>query len=186
MPNIPDEIEIGYSRRRLLVLFAGGLILTIGGASMAFHWLPDARGLYPTIVGYFCLLFFGFCIAKIAWLFFSVRGPVLFISYYGIRDLRVTKEFIPWDSVEQISLGQIRKQKFVTLKVTPALEKQIVASAAQKMMAGANHFLGVDGIVINPSGLAVDPDTLLEVFNTYYANRKPPGPDRSGPTASSV
>jgi hypothetical protein len=98
----------------------------------------------------------------------------------------VTQEFIPWDSVEKISLGQISKQKFVALKVTPALEQQIVASAPQKMMAGANHALDVDGIVINPSGLAVDPDTLLEVFNTYYANRKCAGPDHSGPAANSV
>ena len=34
-------------------------------------------------------------------------------------------------------------------------------------MKAANHALGVDGIVINPSGLQVDPETLLEVCNAY-------------------
>jgi hypothetical protein len=37
------------------------------------------------------------------------------------------------------------------------------------MMRLANHAVGVDGIVINPSGLQVDPPTLLEVCNAYRA-----------------
>jgi hypothetical protein len=34
-------------------------------------------------------------------------------------------------------------------------------------MPAANHALGVEGIVINPSGLQVDPPTLFEVCNAY-------------------
>ena len=32
MPNLPDIIEIGYSRKRLLVLLVGGIALTAGSA----------------------------------------------------------------------------------------------------------------------------------------------------------
>jgi hypothetical protein len=81
---------------------------------------------------------------------------------------------IPWDAVEQIEIGEIKKQGFVTLKVTPALEKQLVVSAGKKLMKAANHALGVDGIVINPSGLQVDPPTLFEVCNAYRAAYKRP------------
>ncbi len=170
MANLPDNIEIGYSRKRLLVLLVGGIALTAGSAAMAFHLFPDMQvGAFYTVVGYFGVLFFGFAILKIGWLFLTARGPVLFIDRNGIRDLRISPNVIPWDAVEQIGIGEVRKQAFVTLKVTPALEKQLVASTGKKLMRAANHALGVDGIVINPSGLQVDPTTLLEVCNAYRA-----------------
>jgi hypothetical protein len=170
MPNLPDIIEIGYSRKRLLVLLAGGILLTAGCATMAFHLFPDMHvDAFYTAVGYFGVLFFGFGILKMGWLLVTARGPVLFIDRNGIRDLRVSPTTIPWDAVEQIEIGEIKKQGFVTLKVTPALQKQLVASAGKKLMAAANHALGVNGIVINPSGLQVDPPTLFEVCNAYRA-----------------
>jgi hypothetical protein len=170
MPNLPDIIEIGYSWKRLLVLLVGMVILTAGGAAMAFHLFPDMHvDAFYTVVGYFCLLFFGFGILKIGWLLVTARGPVLFIDRNGIRDLRVSPNVIPWDAVEQIGISEVKKQAFVTLKVVPALENQLVASAGKKLMAAANHALGVDGIVLNPSGLQVDAQSLFEVCNAYRA-----------------
>jgi hypothetical protein len=170
MPNLPDIIEIGYSWKRLLVLLAGGVILTAGCTAMAFHLIPDMRvDAFYTAVGYFGMVFFGFALLKIGWLLATARGPVLFIDRNGIRDIRVSQVTIPWSEVEQIGISSVRKQPFVTLKVTPAMEKQLVASAGSKLMRAANHVIGVDGIVINPSGLQVDPPTLLEVCNAYRA-----------------
>jgi hypothetical protein len=187
MPDLPDIIEIGYSWKRLLVLLAAAVILTAGCAAMAFHLFPDMRvDAFYTAVGYFGVLFFGFGILKMGWLLLTARGPVLFIDRNGIRDLRVSPNVIPWDAVEQIETGEVKKQAFVTLRVTPALEKQLVASGGKKLMAVANHALGVDGIVLNPSGLQVDAETLFEVCNAYRAANKQMGPDRSGPTTNSV
>ncbi len=170
MANLPDIIEIGYSRKRLLVLLAGGIALTAGSAAMAFHLFPDMQvDAFYTAVGYFGTVFFGFAILKIGWLLLTARGPVLFIDRNGIRDLRVSSEIIPWDAIDQILIGAVRKQSFVTLKVTPAMEKQLVADTGKKLMRAANHAVGVDGIVINPSGLQVDPETLLEVCTAYRA-----------------
>ena len=75
----------------------------------------------------------------------------------------------PYEAVDQILIGAVSKQSFVTLKVTPGLEKQLVASTGKKLMRAANHAVGVDGIVINPSGLQVDSPTLFEVCNAYRA-----------------
>ena len=76
MPNLPDIIEIGYSWKRLLVLLAGGIILTAGSATMAFHLFPDMRvDAFYTAVGYFGVIFFGFAILKIGWLLVTARGP---------------------------------------------------------------------------------------------------------------
>jgi hypothetical protein len=170
MPNLPDIIEIGYSWKRLLVLLAGMVVLTAGGAAMAFHLFPDMEvDAFYTAVGYFCVLFFGFGVLKVGWLLVTARGPVLVIDRNGIRDLRVSPNVIPWDAVEEIRSGAVQKQSFVTLKVTPAMEKQLVASSGKKLMSAANQAVGVDGIVLNPSGLQVDAQTLFEVCNAYRA-----------------
>src|SRR5262249_25046008 len=161
-------IEIGYSWKRLLLLLAGAVVLTAGCAAMAFHLFPDMKvDAFYTAVGYFGMVFFGFAMLKIGWLLLTARGPVLFIDRHGIRDLRVSPIVIPWHAVEQIGISEIRRQKFVTLRVTPTLEAQLVASTGSKLMRAANHAIGVDGIVINPSGLQVDPPTLLEVCDAY-------------------
>ena len=69
MSNLPDIIEIGYSWKRLLVLLAGGIVLTAGCAAMAFHLFPDMKvDAFYTAVGYFGVIFFGFAILKIGWL----------------------------------------------------------------------------------------------------------------------
>ena len=123
MPNLPDIIEIGYSWKRLLMLLAGGIALTAASAAMAFHLFPDMQvDAFYTIVGYFGVAFFCFAILKIGWLLLTARGPVLFIDRNGIRDLRISPNVIPWDAVEQIGIGEVKKQAFVTLKVTPGLE----------------------------------------------------------------
>lgn len=170
MPNLPDIIEIGYSRKRLLVLLIGGIVLTAASAAMAFHWYPDTRiGPFYTAIGYFGVAFFGFAILKIGRLLPTARGPVLFIDRNGIRDLRISQATIPWDAIEKIGTDTVQKQAFVTLKVTPAMEQQLVASAGSKLMRAANHAVGVDGIVLNPSGLQVDAPDLFEVCNAYRA-----------------
>jgi hypothetical protein len=154
---------------------------------MALHLFPDMQvDAFYTAVGYFGMVFFGFAILKIGWLLITARGPVLFIDRHGIRDLRVSPNVIPWDAIEQIGTDTVQKQAFVTLKVTPALEKQLVASTGKKLMRAANYVVGVDGIVLNPSGLQVDPETLSEVCNAYRAANKIMGPDRSRPTTNSV
>jgi hypothetical protein len=170
MPNLPDVIEIGYSWKRLLVLLAGGVALTACSAAIAFHLFPDMQvDAFYTAVGYFGVAFFGFAILKIGWLLLTARGPVLFIDRNGVRDLRVSPDVIPWNAIDQILIGAVRKQSFVTLKVTPTMEKQLVASTGKRLMRAANHAVGVDGVVINPSGLQVDPETLFEVCNAYRA-----------------
>lgn len=44
---------------------------------------------------------------------FATRGPVVFVSSRGIRDLRVSNEFILRDCVVNVSAYECRKQKFV-------------------------------------------------------------------------
>ena len=70
-----------------------------GSASIAFEWFPY-QGLvgYHLVIGYTGTAFFGLATLKFVRTMFAAKGPVVFISRYGIRDLRVANEFILGDN----------------------------------------------------------------------------------------
>jgi hypothetical protein len=170
------------------VLFGGALILTVIASAIVFHWFPGkhANAVQLVIGGYAGLILFGAAACKTGWMLLTARGPVLVISRYGIRDLRLSREFISWDFVLSVSPYEIRQRKFVMLRVTPAMEKLLVTSALRKIVRAMNSALGANGLVISPTGPAVAPDRLLDLCDRYYAAHKHAGSDRSGPTANSV
>ena len=98
IPELPDDVEIGYCRSRLLPVIVTGAAMTLLSASIAFEWFPY-QGLvgYHLVIGYAGIAFFGLATLKFVRTMFAVKGPVVFVSRYGIRDLRVANEFILWD-----------------------------------------------------------------------------------------
>jgi hypothetical protein len=138
------------------------------------------------LVAYAGVAFFGLGTLKIIWALISAKGPIVAISRYGIRDLRISNDLILWGSVEDITTWEYRRQKCIVLKISPALESQLFASKAKRAMLLANRAVGVDGIAINPSG-SVDFDMLLKTCMAYYSAvkssrvvRRPAGPACDG------
>jgi hypothetical protein len=170
----PDDIEIGYSSLGLLRLVGLGVLMTLLSASIAFNWYAD-KGIdgFLVVIGYAGVAFFGFATLKLIWTLITAKGPVVFISRYGIRDQRIVRELMPWDQIEDISSHEYRRQKFVVLKISPALENRIFATKAEKARLLANRMLGVDGIAITASGLTIDADTLLKTCQACYSDAKP-------------
>ena len=166
----PDDIEIGYSGARMLGLVGLAVIMTLLCASIAFNWFA-----YQTIDGFILVVayagvaFFGLGTLKIIWTLITAKGPIVAISRYGIRDLRISNELILWGSVEDITIWEYRRQKCIVLKISPALESQLFASKAKRAMLLANRAVGVDGIAISPSGLTMDFDALLKTCMAYYS-----------------
>lgn len=168
--QMPDDIEIGYSSRRLLRLVGIGVVMTLLSASVAFNWFAamNADG-FHVVAGYFGIVFFGLATLKCGWTLLTARGPVVAISRYGIRDQRISNELILWGSVEAIALRAYRGQKFIALKVSPALERHLFATTTGQLMQAANRLVGAPGVIINPSGLAMDVDALFETCTAYHA-----------------
>ena len=180
LPRLPDAIEIGYSRSRLLPLIGLGALMTLISASIAFELFPYyGIGGHHGVIGAVGIAMFGLVTAKFVWGLFAVGEPVVFVSRYGIRDLRVADEFILWDAVTNVSAWHYRRHKLVVLTITPALEKRLFAT-----MLTANRAFGLDGIAISASGLATDFDRLLETCAACHAASRDPG--RSEPRAESA
>jgi hypothetical protein len=171
--NLPD-IEVGYSTLRLLRLSGIGVLLTPASAAVAFNWYHLASiGTFRMAIGYLGLVFFGFLTCRFIWLLLSPRKPVLFICRSGIRDTRISNELIEWRSVEQISILEYRRQKTVILKVTPLLAKRLVPGGLNRVLSVANKALGANGLIINPAGLTMDAETLVDIFRRYKAGAVP-------------
>ncbi|HEY2248222.1 MAG TPA: STM3941 family protein [Bradyrhizobium sp.] len=126
MSNLPDKIAIGYSRTRPLLLFLAVLASSIASAAAAFHWLPDEiSNTFLPVLAYIWMVASSLGPLRQGWLLFTAKRPVLLIDHNGISDIRVSKDIIPWDAVEQISIRETGEREFVILRVTPALKSSL-------------------------------------------------------------
>jgi hypothetical protein len=166
-PDLPDELAIGYSTWRLLELIGLGIVMTLLCGSIVF--LIPVKGVLQLVVGYAGIAFFGAATCTAVWKLLTAKGPVLFINRIGIRDLRIADQWIVWEAVTDVRITRVRSQKFVVLRVSPALEELLFATTLRKMMQGANRALSVDGIVISPTGLSIKPGALLDACCFYRA-----------------
>ncbi|MGX4769832.1 STM3941 family protein [Bradyrhizobium guangdongense] len=162
------DFEIGRCATRLRLLVAAGFAMTLLSASLVFkstlvfEWWDDI-GSYDTTMGYLGVALFGPITGWLIWKLPAERGPVVIITPYGIRDLRIGNEFLPWDSIADVSADECRGQKAIVLTPTPALQRQLagIRSAAR----GTRH----DRIVIRSGSLATDFDTLLRACRDCHA-----------------
>lgn len=163
-------IEIAGSPVRLFALALGGVVMTAGGAAMAFRWLPGiAPGSFNQFIGYAALLFFGLCTVLLFWRALSARGPVVVITPEGIRDARVARELIPWRAIQRIGTWEQRGQKVMVLAIDPAVEAGLGLSRIARWSRGANRALGADGLCVAAQGLKMKFDTLLALSMAYAA-----------------
>lgn len=156
------DLEIGPSTTQLRLLIAAGFAMTLLSAGLVFDWW-DGLGDYDLVVGYAGVTVFALMTGRLIWMLPAERGPVVVVTSYGIRDLRIGNEFLPWDSIAEISAQDHRGRKMIVLTPTPALQRQLCSIRALARCARDGH------IVIRPEGLATDFDTLLRACRDCHA-----------------
>lgn len=160
----PRDLEINQCTTHLRLLVAAGFAMTLFSASLAFDWW-DGLGDYDTTVGYAGVALFGLVTVRLIWLLPAERGPVLIVTPYGIRDLRIGNEFLLWDSIAEISAEECRGHKMIVLTPTLALQRQLCT------IRGLARRAQNDRIVIDAGGLATDFDTLLRACRDCHTAR---------------
>lgn len=162
------DLEIGRCVTRLRLLVAAGFAMTLLSASLAFKsslafdgW--GDVGAYDTTIGYLGVALFGPITSWLIWMLPTERGPVVIVTPYGVRDLRIGNEFLLWDSIADVSVEECRGHKVIVLTPTPALQRQL--SCIRSLARGTPN----DRIVIRSEGLATDFDTLLRACRDCHA-----------------
>ncbi len=157
------DLEIPRCVMQLRLLVAAGFAMMLLSASLAFD-LWDGLGNYGTTIGHVGVVLFGLMTAWLIWMLPAERGPVVVITPYGIRDLRIGNEFLLWESIAEISAEESRGHKAIVLTPTPALRHQLRAIPTLARCAQNGR------IVIRSEGLATDFETLLRACRDCHAS----------------
>ncbi|WP_441239374.1 STM3941 family protein [Bradyrhizobium sp. 930_D9_N1_4] len=169
------DLEISSCTTRLRLLVAAGFAMTLLSASLAFDWWDglwwDGGSDYDTTIGYAGVALFGPLTSWLIWMLPAERGPVVIVTPYGIRDLRIGNEFLLWDSVAEISAEECRGHKMIVLTPTPALQRQLgtIRSPARRAQNDRQDSRQNSRVVIRSEGLATDFDTLLRACRDCHA-----------------
>jgi hypothetical protein len=173
-PSIPPatwidsshDLEIGQCVTRMRLLVATGFAVTLLSASLAFDWWGEIAP-YDTTIGYLGVALFGPVTAWLIWMLPAERGPVVIVTVFGIRDLRIGNEFLLWESIADVSAEECRGRKAIVLIPTPALQRQL------SFIRAATRSAQDERIVIRSEGLATDFDTLLRACRWCHAAANP-------------
>lgn len=160
------DLEINRCVTQLRLLVAAGFAMTLLSATLAFDWW-NGFGDYDTTVGYVGVVVFGLVTGWLIWMLPAERGAVVVVTAYGIRDLRIGNEFLPWESIAEISAEDYRGRKTIVLTPTSALRRQLCAIPTLARCAQDGR------IFIRPEGLATDFDTLLRACRDCHAASTP-------------
>jgi hypothetical protein len=160
--DTPRDLEIGPCTTQLRLLVVAGFAMTLLSAGLAFGWW-DGPGGDDMLVGDAGVVVFALMTGWLIWMLPAERGPVVVVTPYGIRDLRIGNEFLLWDSIAEISAGERRGRKTIVLTPTPALQRQLRTIRTLARCARDGR------IVIRSEGLATDFDTLLRACRDCHA-----------------
>jgi len=115
-PDMPDDVEIGYSSSRIRSPVALATTITLLSASTACDWFSLGGG-----SGYHALVF---CVV---------------LASFGVAN-----EFIGFDSITDASACEVRRRKFVALRIAPALERQRFITRSIEAILHADKVMGVE------------------------------------------
>jgi hypothetical protein len=147
------EITLAASPVRTLTLVTGAIAFTVLGAAMAFGRFegiePWSKG---WLAGWACLVFFPVC-AVLGLRQAPTSGPVVVIGPRGIRDTRISPDFIPWTAIADITESSVKGTHFLMLRIDPQFEATMTLTPLARLGRRGNAALGWRGYGIAAAGL---------------------------------
>jgi hypothetical protein len=163
--DVARIMEFRPSPIRLFWLGLGALAMAIASFAMARAYF--GTGNIREFIGWAGALFFGACFLIAIWRSFRMNQPTLTLSSEGFRDTRISSEFIPWTTVEKISVWRHRSANAIVVKVSETVWEDFPLSRLARWSRSANRSLGADGLSIGTSELRVKFDDILAMMQTY-------------------
>ncbi|GII59046.1 hypothetical protein Pth03_74350 [Planotetraspora thailandica] len=118
--------------KMVLVLLAC-ILFVVFGALMGLGLLGESDGLFARVVGWMAVLLG--VVAASKWLRQLWAGDpvVVAVGPEGIHDRRLSAQPIPWDDIDGIAVHQVRRTRFLILRMTPEAVRRHVHSAPSKL-----------------------------------------------------
>lgn len=128
------------------------------------------------IIGWFGVLFFGFC--TLIYVKQILKGTLLVFEKHGFQEYTTALRgsFVPWENVTNLSLSRIANQTFVCVEICNAEDYISKLNPLQRRSIIINQALGFATIQINLSLTKETPqqilEKMLEYFKSYHENNK--------------
>lgn len=149
-----------------MLWFCGGasaaVILCIGTARPNF-WQGNVTAFFSLVVA----LFFGIYFLIGVWRSFPSNRPKLILSPEGFLDTRIGPTFIPWTSVEKVSIWRRGFGGLLFIKVRESEWEKLPRMSMLRWTRPINYSLGADGLWIGEMELGIRLGTLFELFRGY-------------------
>ena len=171
-----NVIEIGVSRRRCLFGLASAAALSLFFAVLLLEY---DRGQDHWASFGFAFLMAVYALSAITSIWYLVWAPaaIITISSDGVRDVRISADFIHWPAIKHITTTSSNKWFASAVLV---LDKEFAGTPELKLtarMAGPlNRIFGIDGIVVSHQLLDVSAVDLLNLLKEH----SPPRPGKNG------
>lgn len=123
-------------------------------------------------VGLFGAAFFGLCLVAILFQLFR-RGATVVIDELGVSDRRMGVGRIPWEDIASVSVGQVKRQRFISLWLRNEEQYLSRGPARRRWVAAVNRALGFSPFYMSFTGLTPGLDDA-------YARLKARVPERAG------
>jgi hypothetical protein len=152
--------EINESRVRLGIVIVCGIVLTLSALfttgivislTLGLIGRPpnDARGSISVVlmglIGVFGIVAFGWTTVKTVRRLLGPRDPVVFLTDHGVKDVRISSEWIPWSAIQSV---ENFRGSSVRLGVDPQFLKTFKLDPSVRLWSSANRLLGFRGLYI--------------------------------------
>jgi len=165
-PNETLRFERSMGRTLLLLSlslpFVGlGYVLTTG-----IFDAPGSEG-DGRILGIICMVFFGGLGLYGAIRLLLKPDLAIEIGPEGIRDERISADWLPWAHITGISTWRSRGSSFIMLDLDETFEANLKQSNFYKLYRFANMLVGARGHCLNPMGFGVSHRNLHAILLAY-------------------
>jgi hypothetical protein len=158
-----ERLEIQVSKPRTFGLI--GLTCVMVAMCYFCTTLPDIT---PRVVGWIGVCFFSLGFVVLPRQLFR-SGPQVVIDGRGLEDRRSKLGLVDWADVVSVSIGEVRKQKFLCIEVVDPKKYLDRLSAAGRVAAQANRGLGFSEITIGFSGLTHSTEEVMTFIRKNHA-----------------
>jgi hypothetical protein len=92
------------------------------------------------------------------------RDPTVTVGPLGVRDTRLSPDWIPWAAITGLSAASWPPPPFLVLHIDPAFEATMSLTRAARWARPVNAAMGCDGHVIRGVGLEGDLEALARAI----------------------
>jgi hypothetical protein len=162
------EVAFHASPARLAAVALGCAAIAALGVAFILGYVPTRGSWIGQLIGWAAAGFGVACVIGLARLALA-RDPIVTVGRLGVRDTRLSPDWIPWTAITGLSAATSPPPAFLLLHIDPAFEATMSLTLNARWARSVNAATGFDGHVIRDAGLEGDLLAILRAIEEGWA-----------------